>query len=223
MYSSETIDELNRLCSEYYYMCLEYQGRLILLSDKLSDGVKEHAKYGIARRLSTIRECVKFFFESMPPDLASELDSNVLAQGNAYLHAFLINCCGISDNIAWFFAYYIGLDSKMDLEANKNKIGLFKKEFKRHLSVSLLKTVNSLEQWYKFIVRQRHPTAHRIPPYIIPYIQSEKTGDIDYTPYYIHSFDKCHMVPLHAQVISDVGAILEIVKSLLNDVIVKDA
>ena len=94
MYSSETIDELNRLCSEYYYMCLEYQGRLILLSDKLSDGVKEHAKYGIARRLSTIRECVKFFFESMPPDLASELDSNVLAQGNAYLHAFLINCCG---------------------------------------------------------------------------------------------------------------------------------
>jgi hypothetical protein len=89
---------------------------------------------------------------------------------------------------------------------------LFQKEFKRHLSESLLKAVESLEKWYEFIKDQRHPTAYRIPPYIIPYIQFEKTGDIDYTPYYIHSFDKSHPVLLHAQVISDLGAILEILK-----------
>lgn len=222
MYSSEIIDELNRLSIEYCTICSKYEEQLILLSEKVPDSAKEHVIYGIARRLSIIRQCVKFFFENMPPNLTFELDSDVRAQGNVNLHAFLINCCGINDNIAWFYAYHSGLDGKMDLEKNKFKIGLFHKRFRQHLSASLLKTVKSFKKWHEFIVGYRHPTAHRIPPYIIPYIQDENTGDIDYTPAYIHSFDKSHPVPLHAQVIRDMGAILELVKVLLNEMEAKD-
>ncbi len=218
MYSTEQIDELHGLSREYYAKCFKLQARLVLLSESMSNGAKEHAVYGIARRLRTIFACVKFFFEKLPPNLTSEAESEVQSQGNANLHAFLINCCGINDNIAWFLAYHIGLDQEIDLEKNKHDIGLFRKEFKKHLPENVLEKVESFKEWHKFIVNQRHPTAHRIPPYIIPYIQSTTTGNIDYTPYYIHAFDKSHPVPLHAQVICDVGAILELVEAMLDDV-----
>ncbi len=223
MYSPGKLEALHVLNSEYYAKCFEYQERLLLLSEDMKEEAKEHAIYGIARRLGTIRECVKFFFEHLPPDLANEADSKTLAQGNANLHAFLINCCGIIDNMAWFIAYYIGLDQEIDLEQNKSDIGLFQKKFKEHLPKNVLGNVSIFKNWYKFIVDQRHPTAHRIPPYVIPYIQSTSTGNIDYTPCYIHSFDKSHPVPLHAQVICDVGAILELTKALLADIEAKNA
>jgi len=218
MYTEEQVEELYLKSRELYSKCYGLQEKLILISTHMPEKAKEHAIYGIARRLSTLRESMKFFFDQLPPDLNEEAESSLLAQGNANLHAFLINCSGINDNMAWFLAYHLALDEKLDLEKNKFEIGLFNKKFIKHLPDNIANKVVEFNDWYGHIIGHRHPTAHRIPPYVIPYIQSNTTKINDYTPHYIHAFDKSVPVPLHAQLICDLGAVVELVEALNIDV-----
>jgi hypothetical protein len=218
VHTEKQIEDLHLKSRELYAKCFELQEQLLMMSEKMPSEAKEHAIYGIARRLRTLRECMKFFFENLPPDLNEEAESVVLAQGNVNLHAFLINCSGINDNMAWFLAYHHALDKEMDLEKNKFDIGLFNKKFKQYLPENVAKKVEEFTEWYAHIVGHRHPTAHRIPPYVIPYVQSTDTGRIDYTPHYIHAFDKSHPVPLHAQSVCDLGAVVELVEALIIDI-----
>jgi hypothetical protein len=218
MYKEEQVEKLYIRCQEIYTKCLDLQADLIRISLNMPDSMKEHAVYGVARRLGFLRESMRFFFDDLPPDLDKEPDNILLSQANAYLHAFLINCSGITDNMAWLLAYYCSLDERMDLEKNKLSIGLFKKDFKKNLPKRLLDKVKKFDNWNNHIVGYRHPTAHRIPPYIIPYIHSSDTGENDYTPHYIHAFDKSHPVPLHAQSICDLGAVIELVEALYLEI-----
>lgn len=223
MYSEEKLQEIYELSQEYYAKCFELQEQMIVISDRMTRGAKEHAVYGIARRLQTLRGCMRFFFDQVPPDQDAEPEMEIRSQANANLHAFLINCCGISDNIAWLLAHENGLGDEQELEKRRHEIGLFQKDFAKHLSTRVSAKASQFEEWHKFIVGQRHPTAHRIPPYIIPYIQSATTGENDYTPYYIHAFEKSRPVPLHAQVLCDLGAVVELVDALVKDLNEKNA
>ena len=120
--------------------------------------------------------------------------------------------------MAWFLAYHHALEKEIDLEKNKFDIGLFNKKFKQYLPENVAKKVEEFTEWYAHIIGQRHPTAHRIPPYVIPYVQFTDTGEIDYTPRYIHAFDKSHPVPLHSQCVCDLGAVVELVEALIIDI-----
>lgn len=218
MYTEEQINKLHERARELYAQCYDLQEKLILTAEKMPSKAKVHAIYGVARRLSTLRESMRFFFEHLPPDLNEEAESTQLAQANANLHAFLINCSGINDNMAWLLAYHLSLDEDMDLEKNRFDIGLFNKNFSKHLPEGVAAKVEEFEDWHGHIVGHRHPTAHRIPPYVIPYIQSTTSGEKDYTPHYIHAFDKSQPVPLHPQIICDLGAVVELVKALHSDI-----
>ena len=219
MYSVDQIEQLHLESRKYYARCFELQEQLLVLSENESPRAKEHFVYGVARRLITIRECLRFFFHHIPPELKAEADQTLQAQSNANLHAFLINCAGISDNMAWFLAYRNGLDNQMDLEKKRHIIGLFNKEFREHLPERLGKKVDEFQKWHSHIINHRHPTAHRIPPYVIPYVQFEGTGEIDFTPRYIHAFDKGHPVLLHSQCICDIGAVVKLVEALIADLV----
>lgn len=218
MYSVEQVDELHERARELYAQCFELQEKLIVTAARMSENAKEHAIYGIARRLSTLRESMRFFFDHLPPDLNEEAKNNQLAQGNANLHAFLINCSGIMDNMAWLLAYHLSLDEEMDLEKNKFDIGLFNKKFRKYLPEGVAAKVGEFDDWHRHIVGHRHPTAHRIPPYVIPYFHSTATGENDYTPRYIHAFEKSHPVPLHPQFICDLGVVVELVEAFHADI-----
>ncbi len=218
MYSDAQIQELHLDSRKYYARCFELQEKILALAENESAPAKEHFVYGVARRLSTIRECLRFFFNHIPPELKAEAEPTLHAQSNANLHAFLINCAGIGDNMAWFLAYRNGMDGQIDLEKKKHDIGLFNKEFRKHLTERLGKKVDEFKDWHSHIINHRHPTAHRIPPYVIPYVQFKDTGRIDFTPRYIHAFDKSQPVPLHAQCICDIGAVIELVEALIADV-----
>lgn len=218
MYTAVQVDELHERARELYAQCFELQEKLIITAAKMPDKAKEHAIYGVARRLGTLRESMRFFFDHLPPDLNEEAEIAQLAQGNANLHAFLINCSGIIDNLAWLLAYHLFLDEEMDLEKNKFDIGLFNKKFRKYLPGGVAAKVDEFDDWHGHIIGNRHPTAHRIPPYVIPYIQSATTGENDYTPRYIHAFDKSHPVPLHPQFICDLGAVVELVEALYADI-----
>jgi hypothetical protein len=215
LYSEESLEKIY----ESYYDLIPRVNRLqtdfILIADELRDEAKDHALYGISRRLSIIKECVEYFFQAIPPEQNEEIDIEVRKRGDIHLHAILINVCGIIDNMAWLWAYHIELDNKIDLEKKKSDIGMFNKKFRKHLPDTLKEKTSTFSDWYNFIKNQRHPTAHRIPPYIIPYIQSSDTGLNDYTPTYVHSTGAdSRPVYLHAQTLNDVGVIIE----LLEDV-----
>lgn len=218
MYSDEQVEDLQKKSRFYLIRCYDLQVKLVLMSQKMKGGAFDHAVYGIGRRLRTLKECLRFFFDNLPVNLDEEADSDLLAQGNANLHAFLINCSGISDNIAWFLAHHLCLDQDQDLEKKRHDIGLFNKIFKKHLTKNVAIKVDEFKNWYNHIINHRHPTAHRIPPYLIPSVHYDNTGEIDYTPRYIHALDKSCPVPLHAQVICDIGAVVELVEALITDV-----
>jgi hypothetical protein len=216
MYTEIQVNELEEKRQHYFLKCLELESRILECSTRMSSTAKSHAIYGVARRLQTLRNCIEFFFDAIPPNVTAEPDINTRAQCDAHLHAYLINCCGIFDNMAWSLAFHMKLDEQMDLEKEKFTIDLFKDKFKPHLSTGLASRVIEFEEWHSFLLDQRHPTAHRIPPYVIPAIQYEDTGRVDFTPYYVHSLDNPKMVPLHLQTICDMGAVLLIAESWLD-------
>tara|TARA_B100002049_G_C15878616_1_gene290690 strand:- start:115 stop:417 length:303 start_codon:yes stop_codon:yes gene_type:complete len=100
MYTAEQIDEMRERAGELYAQCFELQEKLIIMAAKMPAKAKEHAIYGVARRLGTLRESMLFFFDHLPPHLNEEAESTQLAQGDVNLHAFLINCSGIIDNMS---------------------------------------------------------------------------------------------------------------------------
>lgn len=220
MYTETQVAELRAKHQQYFHDCVKLESKLIHVSAKLSPKAGEHVLYGVARRLQILRNCMVFFFKAIPPDIKKEPKKNIHAQCNAHLHAYLINCCGIFDNMAWALAYQLKLDESTDLEKIKFDIDLFKEKFKINLSTNLAYKVLEFGQWHDFLINQRHPTAHRIPPYVIPAIVHSKSNTIDYTPYYVHAFDSSSPIPLHLQSICDIGAVILVLNAWLESITV---
>ncbi len=215
MYKTEFLKELQLTKRKYYLECHELINELIDVSQNVDSEASEHLKFGVARRLCILSESLNALFELTPPDLSELAERQNRNLAEAHLHAFLINISGIIDNMAWAIVFQYGLNA---VAKRKHEVGLFHVKFKPHLPSSTKKKVAEFKDWYEFLVSQRHPTAHRIPPYIIPYIESTEDSVIDFTPRYIHSHKDGKIVPLHPQLLCDLGAILELTKVLLIDV-----
>ncbi|EGQ8107690.1 hypothetical protein I7096_005141 [Vibrio parahaemolyticus] len=217
-YSDKQLERMYSLQEEYENRLSKICEEFLVLSSNMHGGIHEHTVYGICRRISTLKYCLGFFFSHLSPESKDVIPKESLTQGNVHLHAFLINCSGISDNIAWFLAYHHKLDETKDMEKFKFQVGLVgKKEFRTYITENLLVKLNEFESWFQHIKNFRDPTAHRIPPYLIPFIIYGEGGDIDYTPKYIHEFSKSTPVLLHALVLCDLGAIIELLEALLLD------
>lgn len=220
MYTPQLLEDIwienSHLASE----CRRLSSDLQQVSFSLREQSKEHALYGITRRLMLLRSCLLFFISELPPDTKEEVSSDSRAAGNAHLHAFLMNCVGICDNIAWLIAFQKNIDKELDFTQKKErkKIGLFNSSFERHLPPNVLRVKKKHNGWFTYISSQRDPVAHRIPPYIIPYRIDPITGTHDYTPMYTHSPAESGLTPLHSQCIADAGAVVELVEALLEDI-----
>ena len=77
MYTAEQIDEMRERAGELYAQCFELQEKLIIMAAKMPAKAKEHAIYGVARRLGTLRESMLFFFDHLPPHLNEEAESKL--------------------------------------------------------------------------------------------------------------------------------------------------
>jgi hypothetical protein len=194
----------------------------LLPSPKLIEEAQEHCQHGIGRRLLILHECLEYFFSEIPPDTMKERSRRDSERANIHLHAFLINITGIVDNMAWLWAHQIDLGNRVDLEKKKVMVGLFNREFSVYLPERLRLLIARYSAWYSFMVHHRHPTAHRIPPYVIPYTNDDETDPADsrdYTPRYIHSFSsKFGPVPLHPQSLADANTVLSLLEALLAEI-----
>lgn len=214
MYTPTILAELNDYYLRYNNQLIDIQANVIAAAASLQEPARDHAIYGVCRRIGALHRCLQFFFEEIPPGLSNEVEPDVQRQADVFLHAYLINLSGIFDSMAWTIAS-IGGKPEDELEKEKYKIGLFNMKFESNLSDGLRSLTKQHDTWHEFVTSLRDPTAHRIPPYVIPYIVVESTGKNDYDFLYVHDFKKSGPIPLHAQSIADIGAVVEILAEWL--------
>lgn len=222
MYSLEQLEQILDEKDEVILKITLTLEQYLDLTSGLPIKAQEYCQYGICRRLSAINTCLVHFFSEIPPDITKEPTREETARADIHLHAFLINISGIIDNMAWLWVHYTGLENCVDLEKKKKMVGLFNKDFLKYLPVRIAALVDQYSDWYEFMVNHRHPTAHRIPPYVIPYTFSDEKNPLDsrdFTPRYIHSFNsKYGPIPLHAQALADTNTILSLLDTILVEI-----
>ena len=211
-----------------------------------SPNAYEYSQYGVARRLFTIKRCIEIFFEIVEPGSKPEIAEEKRKDLNIYLHSFLLNISGGIDNLAWVWFYARGIDQLEELKKFRQKIDLFGKQFKKHLDEEIIELCREMKEWQKYLKNFRDPTAHRIPPYIIPYtvadenirenerlerellkedlgpeerekIQLQLNNLRDYELKYTHSFrEQSPIVLLHPQCIADARSFITLTKLVVS-------
>jgi hypothetical protein len=126
----------------------------------------EYARHGYMRRLGTLKRCIDNVFTLIPPDTEIVPDRNVLHDAQIYIQSFLANVYGAIDNLAWVWVYERGLDQtisrkRVGFRANHSEVrSTLSKQFQDYLQ--------TLDQWFGYVVEYRDALAHRIPLYIPP-------------------------------------------------------
>ena len=132
---------------------------------------------GVQRRLYLIERCIRNVFRLFPLDQHVPLPTDVVQDVNINLHAFLINCTGVLDNLAW--AYLIENDcvpkQRVHVALHKHKtIDLLPTTLRNHLKS------DRMSAWFStYFSDYRDTLAHRIPFFVPPaeYTEEERMQD----------------------------------------------
>jgi len=156
--------ELNTLRQRY----LNLLSKIFELSEKLKEEkAKEYLHHGVGRRLEVIERCIENIFLIFPVERKNLLCHDELIDVAINLHAFFVNIFGLLDNLAWVLIYEKQLAGIID----KKKVGLFKKETKKHFPSEFRQYLDSGEMkiWHKqYLTNYRDALSHRIPLYVPP-------------------------------------------------------
>ena len=129
---------------------------------------KEHLLHGTGRRIGVLRRTVENIFDLFPPTTLRRLPSESLLDVQINLHAFVINACGVFENLAR--AYYYRHDLKTKVK-DIHQIGLFTSVMNPLLPEKVRDYISSeaISKWQQdYIKNYRDALAHRIPLYIPP-------------------------------------------------------
>lgn len=171
---SLTSAQVKKINDEYSKVQVELNDLVLEISSfydlfKENKNALDHYQYGLLRRIFLIKQCLKNFILIAPPHNPSYLPEDKRRDLNLFLHAFLINISGAINNLAWIWFYHHKIHEKENVENFKYKVNLFGKEYAKYLKQKIIKKCQEYNKWYEHFKSLRDPTAHRIPPYIIPY------------------------------------------------------
>ena len=177
-----TKDELAQIQTEYERLPEKCER---LFHDYFSAGkrfnverAREYAHHGFCRRLKTLEHCITRIFETIAPHYTGQPDEPQLLEVTIFLQAFVFNVFGCIDNLA-----HIWVQEKMVMkpegkELPDSMVGFGKKnstvldslpaEFRDYITSTEHRT------WYSEIIGFRHALAHRIPPYIPPFVVKDE-------------------------------------------------
>jgi hypothetical protein len=168
IYKQKDIQEIKSELINLNWRYSDLQMKILGLSGKLKeDKSKEYLHQGAERRLGVIKRCVENIFSIFPADRGSLLCHDELADVEINLHAFFVNISGLLDNLAWVVIYEKQLADVID----KERVGLFRKETKKHLSSAFCQYLNSnqMKIWHgQYLKNYRDALSHRIPLYVPP-------------------------------------------------------
>lgn len=173
------------------------------------EDAKNYLLYGVGRRVSYIKETLERLFDIAKREINKEvLDDHNRFDQTVLLNFFFSNISGVIDNLAWVFAKECEFDFKSHFEVSfKNK------KFLATLPQIFTESLRVHEKWLHVHVKDfRDASAHRILPYVLPYVETKDSKDKIFTSYYTHDFKTAPMVPFHPQVLSDVLGVIEILE-----------
>ncbi len=173
---------------------------------KNSDAVK-FGKYGIGRRINRIRQCHRRFYATFQKECEQiEVSDDERFEQTAMLNLCLIDIAGGLDNLARM----ILLEKKVSLP--NLKISLSKDETLDHMPKKLVQKINIYTDWLDYLKEFRDPLAHRISPYVLPYVVYTD-GRKSYESFYTHDFEETGLVHFHPQMIVDGMTFHELIKA----------
>ncbi|MBF0595388.1 MAG: hypothetical protein HQL22_10550 [Candidatus Omnitrophica bacterium] len=198
--------------------------------------------HGLLRRIGTLKANLNRVLAISPPTRSKKLNEIEFADLTAHLQCFYINHFGVYNNLAliWTFERLSIQDRKQFIKP-KYTPNIFNKDFKRLLPFEMRKQINQSSVWYKNLIDFRHPLAHAIPFYVVPYfltadearkdaileerflkakssIEMEIIMDIKdslgkyYGGHITGSFNKNKLMPIH-QIVADTNTLVEILKT----------
>jgi hypothetical protein len=99
-FTPEQIEELRVGLSEIRPKFSALQERIVVHGFR-TDGGREHADQGLARRLGTMTRCIEHTFELLPPDLTRIPEPSTTLDASINIQAFVMSAFGCCENIAW--------------------------------------------------------------------------------------------------------------------------
>lgn len=143
----------------------------------MNSEARDFLRYGVARRLNIIEITSRKIFELFPPEQNQVLPLETIHEVQAFLHAFLINVCGIFDNFSWAFIHRHDLFQRIG--GRNANVGIFRAETQQCFPPELSKYVaEKIKPWNeKYMKDYRDAIAHRIPLYVPPYTIDPKDHD----------------------------------------------
>ncbi|HZQ71704.1 MAG TPA: hypothetical protein VFB08_02210 [Burkholderiales bacterium] len=140
------------------------------------DKAREYLQHGVCRRLKTIDRCLVNVFTIYPPARTDILNSAELNDVMINLQAFIMNVYGLTDNVAW--VYILEQRRENTIKGGRQGIGLFDRRTQEHLSQRMRDYLSreSMQAWFgEYSKNFRDALAHRIPPYVPPYLATPET------------------------------------------------
>jgi hypothetical protein len=141
-----------------------------------SDVAQKYLTQGVLRRLSLIVVATQSIFEVLPPETVSIPSKPDIDLATIHIHAAIFNTFGLLDCWAHVWANELNVQSKKGEDLSLSKIGLGEKYhlIRESLPPNLRSKLEDWKPWLEQISERRHALAHRIPPYIPPYLVDPK-------------------------------------------------
>lgn len=136
---------------------------------------KSYFRFGFLIRSNMIMENRRILKELIKKDGQKYQDTT---SENIHINSFYINLLAILDNLAWVLQHEFKLFDNVDENhGDKNKIGIFVKDFLKQLKQKddyLVNEIEAYKKWFEKIKDFRHVAAHRMPLYCPPAILNEE-------------------------------------------------
>src|SRR5262245_14205118 len=124
---------------------------------------REYARHGFGRRIQTVARCIENAFRIVPPSAVKIPSKTRLYDAQINIQAAIGNTYGCVDNLAWVWVHERGLAFNID----RRQVGLRKHHTKVRdtLPAELRSYLDTLDEWFEYLVDYRDAFAHRIPLY----------------------------------------------------------
>lgn len=148
----------------------------INLQSKISnEKAQTYLSFGYVIRLQSLMMSRNELFQLLEQDGGQYNTDAVLH--TVYVNSIYINMFGALDNLAWTLHHEFNLVDKVTENKNRKRIGLFAKEWisaLKKIDEKFAEDISKFEVWYDDCKDFRDPSAHRLPLYCPPIIQTEE-------------------------------------------------
>jgi hypothetical protein len=177
-FTAQQLHELQTGLAEVGPKYAALQDRLVVHTFA-TDGGREHAQHGLARRLGSLARCVEQVFALLPPDSDAIPERPVVVDATINIQAFVMNAFGFCENVAWVWVHERGVTRADGRPLSERQVGLGQRYelVRQALTPSFRNYLDQRELWFAHLKDFRDALAHRIPLFIPPYTVHPDNSD----------------------------------------------